>query len=300
MMCMDYSHSGRSDTTSASESTILLDISTYIWWKSREKPVLMVLWWLKEKGNPSKAENGCTLIRQWGKIKNVMIPITFRKRCNVYLSIVSSILFSLFWLNLTIQQNWYSEIYCVFRMWQNLMALKWGGQGHDPAGIDATSNRELTVECPACPHPGCNLPDGWENAGALLYIFLCICFSFIILIIHNTDSYILSSSPLTATSNSKGRNGVSNSCLVGGLIVQKKSTNPILLTMSTRKRFVSSLYSYTLDLFLFSRLIHVNLSMMPWFVWLLDQHQGMQSPELWSSYAQDTAWYAEMEQETFS
>jgi len=25
----------------------------------------------------------------------------------------------------------------------------------------------LTVECPACPHPGKNLPAGWENAGAL-------------------------------------------------------------------------------------------------------------------------------------
>ena len=162
------------------------------------------------------------------------------------------------------------------------MALKRGGRGHDPAGVDATSNGELTVECPACPHPGRNLPDGWENAGVLLYVLLRICFSFIILIIHNTDSYTLSSSPSTATSNSKGRHGVlkiSNSCLVGGPIVRRKSTKPILLTMSTKKRFVSSLYSYTLDLFLFDRLIHANLGMTPWFVRLLDRHQGMQSPE---------------------
>ena len=51
------------------------------------------------------------------------------------------------------------------------MALKRAGRGHDPGGIDATSNGELTVECPACPHPGHNLPDGWEKAGVLLYVF---------------------------------------------------------------------------------------------------------------------------------
>ena len=56
----------------------------------------------------------------------------------------------------------------VFRMWKNLMSLKRGGRGNDPAGIEATSNGELMVECPACPHPGKNLPDGWEKAGAML------------------------------------------------------------------------------------------------------------------------------------
>lgn len=48
------------------------------------------------------------------------------------------------------------------------MTLKQGGCGHDPAGIDATSNGELMVESPACPHPGKNLLDGWEKAGPLL------------------------------------------------------------------------------------------------------------------------------------
>lgn len=52
------------------------------------------------------------------------------------------------------------------------MALKRSARGHDPAGIDATSNGELMVECPACPHPGRNLPDGWERAGPLLYVHL--------------------------------------------------------------------------------------------------------------------------------
>ena len=52
------------------------------------------------------------------------------------------------------------------------MALKRSACGHDPAGIDATPNGELMVECPACPHPGRNLPGGWEQAGPLLYVHL--------------------------------------------------------------------------------------------------------------------------------
>ena len=45
------------------------------------------------------------------------------------------------------------------------MALKRAGRGHDPAGIMSTSPGGLTVECPACPHPGRNLPDDWQQAG---------------------------------------------------------------------------------------------------------------------------------------
>ena len=48
------------------------------------------------------------------------------------------------------------------------MALKQAGQGHAQGGIDSTSRGELMVECPACPHPGQNLPNGWEKAGPLL------------------------------------------------------------------------------------------------------------------------------------
>ena len=48
------------------------------------------------------------------------------------------------------------------------MALKRAGQGHEQGGIDAISKGELMVECPACPHPGQNIPDDWEKAGPLL------------------------------------------------------------------------------------------------------------------------------------
>jgi hypothetical protein len=42
--------------------------------------------------------------------------------------------------------------------------LKRGGRGHDEAGVSATKDGELAVMCPSCPHPGINLPDGWEEA----------------------------------------------------------------------------------------------------------------------------------------
>lgn len=52
--------------------------------------------------------------------------------------------------------------------------LKRSGRGHDPAGIESTLDGECAVECPACPHPGKNLPDGWEDAPEyILYVIIC-------------------------------------------------------------------------------------------------------------------------------
>ena len=48
----------------------------------------------------------------------------------------------------------------------NLKALKRAGRGHDPTGVDGTQEGTLVVECPACPQPGRNLPDDWQNAPA--------------------------------------------------------------------------------------------------------------------------------------
>ncbi|KAI0042927.1 hypothetical protein FA95DRAFT_1575419 [Auriscalpium vulgare] len=59
----------------------------------------------------------------------------------------------------------YRQLALVVRQWRFLKMLKRGGRGHDPAGVDATSPGALAVECPACPRPGVNLPDGWESAG---------------------------------------------------------------------------------------------------------------------------------------
>ena len=49
------------------------------------------------------------------------------------------------------------------------MALKRAGRGQELTGVDGTPQGSLTVECPACPHPGKNLPEGWEKAGPLMY-----------------------------------------------------------------------------------------------------------------------------------
>ena len=42
--------------------------------------------------------------------------------------------------------------------------LKWDGCAHDPSSAAGTKSGELAVICPSCPHPGINLPEGWEEA----------------------------------------------------------------------------------------------------------------------------------------
>ncbi|KAJ7444965.1 hypothetical protein B0H11DRAFT_2249680 [Mycena galericulata] len=57
-----------------------------------------------------------------------------------------------------------------------------GGRGHDPAGVMGTKPGELAIECPACPRPGINLPEGWEEASEedkklyILFLALDACF----------------------------------------------------------------------------------------------------------------------------
>ena len=61
-------------------------------------------------------------------------------------------------------QNRYKHLVDAYRQWLNLHALKRGGRAHDPEGISGTKEGSLAVECPACPHPDRNLPDGWDKA----------------------------------------------------------------------------------------------------------------------------------------
>jgi hypothetical protein len=42
--------------------------------------------------------------------------------------------------------------------------LKRAGHGHDPEGIANTKPGECALLCPACPHPGKNLPENWKDA----------------------------------------------------------------------------------------------------------------------------------------
>jgi hypothetical protein len=50
------------------------------------------------------------------------------------------------------------------REYRHLLLLKRGGRGHDASGVMGTAPGELAVECPVCPDPKVNLPEGWENA----------------------------------------------------------------------------------------------------------------------------------------
>ncbi|KAI9059925.1 hypothetical protein FKP32DRAFT_1613943 [Trametes sanguinea] len=56
----------------------------------------------------------------------------------------------------------YKQFCHIVRLWRHLQQLKWAGRGQDPDGAAATAEGSLAVQCAACPHPGKNLPDGWD------------------------------------------------------------------------------------------------------------------------------------------
>ncbi|KAF7797133.1 hypothetical protein EIP86_008325 [Pleurotus ostreatoroseus] len=61
------------------------------------------------------------------------------------------------------------------REWRNIKMLKRFGRGHESAGVESTQPGQLVVPCRACPHPGKNLPKGWENVGSLLAFLYYMC-----------------------------------------------------------------------------------------------------------------------------
>jgi hypothetical protein len=60
-------------------------------------------------------------------------------------------------------QNRYHEFRRMTREWNNLHMLKRAGRGHDPAGVAGTEPGGCALLCPACPHPGKNLPPDWKD-----------------------------------------------------------------------------------------------------------------------------------------
>ena len=68
---------------------------------------------------------------------------------------------------------------CV-RQWRHLKDIKRGMGGHALA-VDDLGDGALAIECPACPHPGRNLPPEWENKPSdkayTLLSFLCSAFN---------------------------------------------------------------------------------------------------------------------------
>ena len=49
------------------------------------------------------------------------------------------------------------------RQYRHLKMLKRAGRGHDASGTLGTRPGDLAVVCPACPHPGVNLPQNWTE-----------------------------------------------------------------------------------------------------------------------------------------
>ncbi|KDQ25165.1 hypothetical protein PLEOSDRAFT_1046043 [Pleurotus ostreatus PC15] len=54
----------------------------------------------------------------------------------------------------------------IIRQWCHIRTMKRFGRGHDPSGIEGTSEGECAVLCPACPHPGKNLPSDYSSVPA--------------------------------------------------------------------------------------------------------------------------------------
>ncbi|KAJ6514876.1 hypothetical protein C8R47DRAFT_961701 [Mycena vitilis] len=78
--------------------------------------------------------------------------------------------------------NRYPAFLRMARQYRHIMMAKRGGRGHDPSGVFGTAAGELAVECPVCPIPNVNLPDGWEDAPPekqflyVLFLALDACF----------------------------------------------------------------------------------------------------------------------------
>ncbi|KAK7055626.1 CxC2 domain-containing protein [Favolaschia claudopus] len=70
--------------------------------------------------------------------------------------------------------NRYREFLRITRFYRHILMLKRAGRGHAASGVNGTSPGELAIRCPACPRPGINLPEDWEDAPPelrFLYIF---------------------------------------------------------------------------------------------------------------------------------
>ncbi|KAK7434254.1 hypothetical protein VKT23_010570 [Stygiomarasmius scandens] len=61
--------------------------------------------------------------------------------------------------------NRYPSMLRMVRQWRHLRMLRRGGRGNDgDRSVQETLPGELAVQCIACPQPGINLPDDWQQA----------------------------------------------------------------------------------------------------------------------------------------
>ncbi|KAK7050132.1 CxC2 domain-containing protein [Favolaschia claudopus] len=66
----------------------------------------------------------------------------------------------------------------IIRQWREVKRFKRGKRGYFEDGVMGTGRGELVLPCRACPQPGWNLPEGWENIDPvykfLYFIFLAV------------------------------------------------------------------------------------------------------------------------------
>ncbi|KAJ7575193.1 hypothetical protein C8J56DRAFT_801798 [Mycena floridula] len=55
------------------------------------------------------------------------------------------------------------ELQRMMRQWRWLHMLKRAGRAHALDGVEGTPLGGCAIVCPACPHPGINLPEGWDK-----------------------------------------------------------------------------------------------------------------------------------------
>ncbi|KAG6847851.1 hypothetical protein H0H93_005521 [Arthromyces matolae] len=58
----------------------------------------------------------------------------------------------------------YPSFLIMIREWRYLKMLKRAARGHEINGINTTTPGSCAVECPACPQPDKNMPNGWQDA----------------------------------------------------------------------------------------------------------------------------------------
>lgn len=79
-------------------------------------------------------------------------------------------------LGINLPKSRYKALLRLVLQWRHLKMLKRGGRGNHDTGVEGTRDGELAILCPSCPHPGINLPPGWDEASpAMRFLYLIIC-----------------------------------------------------------------------------------------------------------------------------
>lgn len=95
-----------------------------------------------------------------------MSSITRLRDCPITWGVISRYGWLLFPFTSTkhVPQDRYSSFLHMVREYRHLKLLKRMGRGHTNTLVDDSNEGSCALLCPACPHPGKNLPDDWQTA----------------------------------------------------------------------------------------------------------------------------------------